>query len=56
MSFAQCHSQKISQVLKVKNVNIQNLTDEQLQFSKNSNQIILKTDESLKESNSLIDN
>ena len=56
MSFAQYCSQKISQALKVKDVDTQNLTNEQLQFSKNSSQITLRIDESLEESDSLINN
>ena len=56
MSSAQHCSQKTSQASKVRNVDTQNFTDEQLQFSKNSSQITLKTDESLEESDSSIDN
>ena len=52
MSSAQHHSQKISQASKAKDVDTQNLTNEQLQFSENSSQITLKTEESLEEFNS----
>ena len=54
MSSAQHHSQKISQALKVKNVDMQNSANEQLQFSENSSQITLRIKESLKESDSSI--
>ena len=56
MLFTQHYSQKISQALKVRDVNTQNLINKQLQFSENFNQIILKINEFLEESNSLINN
>ena len=37
MSSAQCYSQKIFQALKIKNVDMQNFVNEQLQFSENFN-------------------
>ena len=55
MSSAQHHNQKTFQASEAKNVDIQNLTDEQLQFSENSNQITLKTEKFLKKFNFLTD-
>ena len=52
MSSAQCCSQKISQALKIKDVDMQNSANEQLQFNENFSQIILRTKKSLEESDS----
>ena len=56
MSSAQHCNQKIFQVSKVKNVDTQNSANEQLQFNENFNQITLKTNEFLRESDFLMNN
>src|SRR5699024_9606693 len=52
----QRRNQKISRASKAKDVDTRNFANEQLQFSENSSQITVRTDESLKESDSSTNN